>query len=76
MNNTLDNCENYKSLYATNSDFQRYVDRYKNEFNLSLDMALSHAIVKETAHYYIKTEKNKASKEKQNINIELEDKSC
>ena len=53
--------EDYRNYYDTNSDFKRYVDRHCNEFNLTVEEALQHALVKETAKYYLEAIKSKVS---------------
>ena len=56
---TFNTHEDYKKFYDSDERFKRYVDRYKNEFNLTLDEALSHFLVKETAQYYVDSDKDK-----------------
>lgn len=43
---------NYKDLYKSNDDFKAYVDKYKNNFGISVDEALEHLIVKIVAEKY------------------------
>lgn len=40
-----------KDLYQTNSDFRKYVDGYANLYQISTDVALTHALVHEYAEY-------------------------
>lgn len=44
---------NIKEFYNTNADFKAYVDRYCNAKGFSVDVALTHAIVKSVAEYYV-----------------------
>lgn len=49
----------YKDFYEKDERFKRYVDRYCNEFNLTVDEGLTHALVQETAIYYVEVDKDK-----------------
>ena len=42
-------------------EFERYVERYCNEFKISREEALKHAIVKEIGEYYENAQKDKIS---------------
>lgn len=42
-----------KELYNTNPDFKDYVDRYCIKHNVTVDDALEHYIIKESAKYYL-----------------------
>ena len=39
-------------FYNHNEDFKRYVDRYCNQYGLTVDEALEHEIVKQVAAQY------------------------
>ena len=39
-------------FYNHNEDFKRYVDRYCNQYGLSVDEALEHEIVRQVYLYY------------------------
>lgn len=41
-----------KALYDNNKDFKQYVDKYANQRKLSIEEALSHALVKEVGKVY------------------------
>ena len=43
---------NLKEFYNRNADFKRYVDRYCNQYGLTVDEALEHEIVKHVAAQY------------------------
>ena len=58
MSNTKDNFD-YRKYYEEDARFKRYVDRHCKEYDLSLEEALQHEIVKETAHYYTDAIKDK-----------------
>ena len=40
-----------KKLYDTNSDFKTYVDKYCLMHSISIEIALTHKLVKEYAEY-------------------------
>lgn len=44
--------ERLKRLYETNTDFKRYVDRYSEEWNLTVEETLQQSIVMCVATYY------------------------
>lgn len=50
-----------KKMYEENKDFRRYVDRYARQYDLTLEQALSHAVVRNAAEYYENAEKGKIS---------------
>ena len=39
-------------FYNHNADFKRYVDRYCNQYGLTVDEALEHELVKQVAAQY------------------------
>lgn len=39
-------------LYNTNQDFKDYVDRYCNTYKVTVDEALTHALVQEVGKMY------------------------
>lgn len=41
-----------KEFYESNADFRQYVNKYCNTYNLSVEEALQHVIVKEVAKEY------------------------
>ena len=45
-----------RELYNNNVDFRTYVDRYCCTYRLTVDQALSHALVKAVAEQYTKPE--------------------
>ena len=50
-----------KKMYEENKDFRRYVDRYAAQYDLTLEEALLHAVVRNAAEYYEAAEKGKIS---------------
>ena len=48
-------------MYEENKDFRRYVDRYAAQYDLTLEEALLHAVVRNAAEYYEAAEKGKIS---------------
>lgn len=48
-----------KEFYNRNTDFKRYVDRYCNQYGLTVDEALEHEIVKSVAAQYREKEETK-----------------
>ena len=42
----------YLKLYNDNADFKRYVDRYCTKHRITVDVALSHRLIKEVAIFY------------------------
>ena len=40
------------SLYETNQDFKEYVDRYSNKHKITVEEALTHALVQEVGKMY------------------------
>ena len=61
-------------------EFERYIERYCNEFKISREEALKHAIVKEIGKYYENAQKGKISVTEANCGcggMEVcDDKSC
>lgn len=51
-------CIDYKELYETNADFEKYVDRHCAEYGVTVEQALQHAIVKEVGKWYIEQQNN------------------
>ena len=43
-------------FYNNNADFKMYVDRYCNQYGLTVDEALEHEIVKSVAAQYMEKE--------------------
>lgn len=41
-----------KEFYTENKEFREYVDKYAKDNKISVDEALTHAIVKEMYNYY------------------------
>ena len=41
-----------KELYQRNMDFKRYVDRYCNDHDCTVEEALDHALVREVSKVY------------------------
>ena len=41
-----------REFYDRNADFKMYVDRYCNQYGLSVDEALEHEIVRQVYLYY------------------------
>ena len=50
-----------KKMYEENKDFKRYVDRHAKQYDLTVEQALSHAVVRNAAEYYEAAEKGKIS---------------
>lgn len=48
-----------REFYNHNEDFKRYVDRYCNQYGLTVDEALEHEIVKQVAAQYREKEKTR-----------------
>lgn len=48
-----------KQMYEENKDFKRYVDRHAKQYDLTLEEALLHAVVRNAAEYYEAAEKGK-----------------
>lgn len=48
-------------LYKNNADFRQYVDRYCKTYNLNVEEALQHVIVKEVAKEYAEGEEWEAT---------------
>lgn len=42
----------YFKIYNENADFKRYVDKYCVIYRVTVDVALSHRLVKEVAIFY------------------------
>ena len=42
----------YKQLYKTSKEFKEYVDKYCDNFGISVDEALDHLVVKMVAEKY------------------------
>ena len=51
----------YTELYENNEEFKAYVDKYSNQRKITIEEALSHALVKSAGDYY--TEKKTEVKE-------------
>ena len=41
-----------KKMYEINEEFKRYVDKYCMQHMLTVDVALTHALVQEVAKFY------------------------
>ena len=46
-------------FYERNADFKTYVDRYCNQYGLTVDEALEHEIVKSVAAQYMEKEETR-----------------
>lgn len=51
-----------REFYKTNADFKEYVDKYANKNHIPVDVALTHASVREAYEYYLEVENDKAYK--------------
>ena len=50
---------NLKDFYNRNEDFKMYVDRYCNQYGLTVDEALEHEVVKRVAAQYREKEETR-----------------
>lgn len=48
-----------RKFYNSNKDFKDYVDKYCRTYGLTVDEALTHALVKEVKDYYEKRGEDK-----------------
>lgn len=53
----------YHSLYNTNADFKRYVDKYCAKHRLTVDEALEHLLVQGVGDMYVEDSKRIITKE-------------
>ena len=51
-----------REFYENNKDFKEYVDRYAAQRKITVDEALTHAMVREAYDYYRAEDKNNANR--------------
>lgn len=49
-----------EELYRQSQEFREYVDKYRNDYGLTVQEALGHALVREVAGYYRRKEAEEA----------------
>ena len=50
-----------KKMYEENKDFRRYVDGHAKQYDLTIEQALTHSVVRNAAEYYEAAENGKIS---------------